>query len=333
MSEARLTNAQIDPEVFTDYTLEPSIYQSRFFNSGIIVRSAILDNFLNGNGEVINLPFWKDTAGTTGDAPIEGTDATVNAITSGSQKARKQVRNKAWGTNNLVTVFAGSNPLDGAIQRVTNYWAQAFDQLAIKSFQGVLADNIANDSSDIVNNISGETGTAAYFSDEAVIDAQAKLGENGVVGFGDSSDFVAILVHPLVYAWMRKQDLIDFDPVSMQTRPMGSYMGMAVIVDRNAPVDTGVYDSFIFKAGAMAFGIGTQGYLPTELDRNILDGFGVDRLVTRRAFALHPLGTAIKETNISGITPTDAELAEAASWDRVVSAENMPFVVLKHKIG
>lgn len=333
MAETRLTNAQIDPEVFTDYTLEPSIYRSRFFNSGIIVRSAVLDNFLNGNGEVINLPFWKDTAGTTGDVPIEGTDATVNAVTSGSQKARKQVRNKAWGTNNLVTVFAGSNPLDGAISRVNNYWGQAYDQLAIKSFQGVLADNIANDSSSLVNNISGETGTAAYFSDQAVIDAQVKLGENGVVGAMDSSDFVAILVHPNVYGWMREQDLIDFTPVSDQKRPMARYMGMNVIVDRNAPLSAGVYDSFIFKAGAMAFGLGSQGYLPTELDRNILDGFGVDQLVTRRAFALHPLGTALQETNISGLTPTDAELAEAASWDRVVETENMPFVVVKHKIG
>lgn len=331
MAETRLTNAQIDLEVFNAYSVEPSIYRSRFFNSGALVLNGEMSNMLSGQGESYSLPFWKDTAGTTGDAPVEGTDQTVNALTSGKQTFRKQVRTKAWGSNDLVPVFSGSDPMNVATSLVMPYWAQAFDQIAIKSLIGVIADNVANDSGDLVNDISGGTGSAAYFSDKAVIDAQSKLGENGVIGEG--MGFSAILVHPLTYAYMRDLDLIDFNPVSTQTRPMGTYMGMAVIVDRNAPLDSSVYSSILLKPGALQMGMSTQGYLPTEFNREPLDGFGIDQVITRRTFAIHPTGFAAVEAGFAGITPTDAELILAAAWNRVFNAENSPFVVVKHKLA
>jgi len=332
MSETRLTNAQIDLDVFNAYSIEPSIYRSRFFNSGAMANNSQMSGMLAGNGESYSLPFWKDTAGSTGDVPIEGTDATVNEITSGKQTFRKQVRTKVWGSNDLVPVFAGSDPMAVATSLVMPYWANAFDQIAIKSLVGVIANNAAADGSDLINDVSGGTGAAAYFSDDAIIDAQALLGENGVIG-DSGTDFAAILVHPATYAYMRKLDLIDFDPVSLQTRPMGTYMGMAVIVDRSAPLSSTVYSSILLKPGALQFGVSSQGYIPTEMERDALDGFGIDRLITRRAFAIHPVGFSAVESGFAGITPTDAELILTGAWDRVYNAENSPIVVVKHKLA
>ena len=329
MSETRLTNAQIDLEVFNAYSIEPSIYRSRFYNSGAMVLNGKMSEMLSGNGESYTLPFWKDTAGSTGDVPIEGTDATVNALTSGKQTFRKQVRNKVWGSNDLVKVFSGSDAVEFAKTKVVPYWAQAFDQLSIKSIIGVLANNAADDSGDLINDISALAGTAAYFSDNAVIDAQALLGENGVIG-ASGSDFAAILVHPATYAYMRKLDLIDYEPVSYQERPMAFYMGMTVIVDRNAPLDSADYSSILLKNGAFQFGLSSSGYIPTEMDRKPLDGFGIDELITRRTFAIHPVGFAAVESGFAGITPTDAELILTGAWNRVFNAENCPFVSVRH---
>lgn len=332
MAETRLANAQIDLEVFNAYTVEPSIYRSRFYQSGAMVVNNQMSSMLAGNGESFSFPYWKDVAGTTGDVPVEGTDQTVNNLTSDKQIFRKQVRTKAWGSNDLVPVFSGSDPIDAVQGMVMNYWAQAFDQLAIKSIIGVLADNAANDSGDLINDISAETASAAYFSDDAVIDAQGLLGENGVVGVNDTRDFAAILVHPKTYSYMRKLDLIDYEPVSGQTRPLGTYMSMDVIVDRNAPLDTADYSSILLKPGALQYGISGSGYIPTELDRNPLDGFGVDQLITRRAFGIHPVGFKAVEAGFAGATPTDAELILAAAWDRAFNAENCPFVSVRHKL-
>jgi hypothetical protein len=334
MSETRLTNAVI-PDVFSAYTVEPSIYKSRFVASGAMVQDAGISQLLSGGGEIYNLPFWQDVSGTSGDIPSETVAATVNNLAALKQAFRKQVRNKVWGANDLVAVYSGDDPMGKLQNLVTGYWAQAFDQVAVASLRGVVADNIANDSGDIVNDISAVSGSGAYFSDAGVIDAQAKLGENGTIGAMDNNNggFAAILVHPSTYAYMRKIDVIDFVPISGQERPLEFYMGMQVIVDRNAYVNSTVYDSYILKNGALRMGLTTSGYIPTEVYRDPTVGFGIDKLFTRRTFAIHPIGTAWTDTSVAGVSPSDAELYGATNWNRVFGAENMGLVVLRHKLG
>jgi hypothetical protein len=132
---------------------------------------------------------------------------------------------------------------------------------------------------------------------------------------------------------MRKANLIDFVPISDQERPMEFYMGMRVIVDRNAYVNSTVYDSYILKSGVLRMGMTTTGYLPTEVDRDPSTGFGIDKLYTRRTFAIHPVGHTWADSSVAGVSPTDAELYAATNWARVFNAENMGIVVLRHKLG
>jgi hypothetical protein len=111
-------------------------------------------------------------------------------------------------------------------------------------------------------------------------------------------------------------------------------MGMRVIVDRNAYVNSTVYDSYILKNGALQFGQTNVGYQPTELFRDPSKGFGIDQLYTRRCFAMHPLGTQWTENTVTGgLSPSDANLVLAANWDRVFDKENIGFVVIRHKIA
>lgn len=335
MAETQLTNV-IVPSIFTGYTLEPSIYKSRFFASGAIVENPGISGLLAGGGTTFNLPYWKDTAGGSGDVPSESVATTVNNATTGKQVTRRQLREKAWGANDISQIFAGDDPMAALNARVGGYWSQAYDQLAISTIRGVVADNIANDSGDLVNDISGGAGAAAIISDSAVIDAQAKLGENGTVSAGDLNGgaFAAILVHPATYAVLRKADLIDFVPISGQERPLEFYMGMRVIVDRNAYVNSTVYDSYILKNGALQFGQTSTGYMPTELYRDPSTGFGIDKLYTRRVFAMHPMGWQWTENTVTGgLSPSDANLVLAANWDRAYNAENSGIVVLRHKIA
>lgn len=336
MAETRLTNVSgVIPSVFTGFTVEPSIYRSRFFRSGALVRNEAMDGLLAGGGVIMNMPFWKDVSGTAGDLPSETVAATINPMSADRMTFRRQFREKAWGANSLVRINAGSDPMAALVAMVTGYWAQAYDLLSIYTMRGIVADNIANDSGDLVKDISSETGVDALFSDAGVIAAQAKLGENGTIGRGDEAngDFAAILVHPLVYAYMRTNDLIDYVPISGQQRPLEFYMGMQVIVDRNAYVNSSVYDTYILKPGALQLGQTASGYEPTETDRDPTKGFGIDVLYTRRCFGIHPVGAAWADTSVAGTSPSDAEIYGATNWNRVFSAENMRFVVLRHKIA
>ena len=336
MAETRLTNV-ITPDVFTAYTLEPSIYRSRFWRAGLVEPNPAINTLLNGGGTTFEFPFWQDTIGTSGDIPSETSDTTVNNVTSSRQEARRQLREKAWGQNAIAQLFAGDSPLEAAATRVNDYWANAYDIMAIASLEGVVANNISADSGDLVNDISGNSGAAGQFSDEGVIDAQALLGENGVVGRADQNDFTTIVVHPSTYASMRKQDLIDVIPVADQDRPIETYLRMRVVVDRNLPVNTtptpNVYDTYILKPGALQWGIGTSGYEATEMYREPKRGFGIDELITRRVFAMHVVGTRWLEASVAGQSPTDAELRTSSNYDRTYQKENMRFVVLRHTLG
>lgn len=333
MAETRLADV-IVPEVFTAYSLEPSIYRSRFFRSGAMSENAGISSLLAGGGETYTLPFWKDTAGSSGNIPSETAATTVNSVGTGSQKFRKQLRERAWGANDISSVFAGSDGVDAAASRVADYWAQAIDQIAIRTMEGVIADNIANDSGDLVNG----NGAAALFSDDGVIDTQALLGENGTLTGDDvNGTYTTILVHPDTYALMRKQDVIDFVPISGQTRPLEFYMNMRVIVDRNATVNTvpatDEYDTYILKSNALSMGMTSSGYIPTEIERVENQGFGIDNLWTRRVLAVHPMGFAWQESSVAGVSPTDAELQAAANWNRVYEKESCGFVVYRHTLA
>src|SRR5690606_35722888 len=49
------------------------------------------------------------------------------------------------------------------------------------------------------------------------------------------------------------------------------------------------------------------------------NGMGVSTLWTRRQFVLHPYGIRFTDTTVTEEFPTNAELATAGNWDRVVS--------------
>lgn len=332
MAETRIADV-VTPSVFTSATLEPSIYRSRFFRSGAMALNPAMSSLLNGGGKTYDLPFFKDISGTSGDIPAEGSDVTINNITSGQQVFRKQQREKAWGTNNLATILSGEDPL-GAIQSyVVDYWAQAFDIMAIKTIEGVIADNVANDSGDLVNDVSGNSGSASYISDDAIIDAESLLGENGGISPDNSmGNFSAVLMHPKTRAYLKKLDLIDEVPISGQLRTLSMYQNKMVIEDRNATLATDVYSTYLLKPGFLQYGVGTSGYVPTEVDRDPKPGFGEDQLFTRRVFGIHPMGFSWQESSIAGTSPTDAELDNAVEWDRVYNAENSGIVVVKHKL-
>ena len=321
MAETRLADV-IVPEIFTNYTFEPWYERSRYFKSGIMQASSMLNSALDGGGSTFNAPFWQPLAGDT-NVPSETVTETINNITADKDIIVRQERVKAYGANALSAIEAGSEPLERFTNDVKKFWTKAYDKNAIAITEGIYQDNIANDSGDLTFD-----GSAASFSDDGVIDAQSKLGENGVVGRSDSEDYVGIAVHPDIYNTMRKNDSITFVPISGQSRPIPFYMGMEVIVDKHMPIVStvpNVYLSVIYKSGALMFGQSSARYEPTSIDRQEGVGMGVTEIHTRRVFAIHSPGFAYTGT-AAGVSPTDTELEAATSWDRVYNQENSRMV-------
>lgn len=325
MAATKLANI-IVPAVFNGYVTEKTAELSNFYMGGIISNDAQLNALATAGGKLINMPFWKDL---TGDDEIlsDSGSLTVNNITSGQDIAALHMRGKAWGVNDLAVALSGDRDIMGRIgDLVADYWARMYQKVLISSLTGVFADNAANDSGDMIKNVAVETLAGAVKLD-------GNLFVDGQSTFGDAINSIqGIAMHSDTYNYLKKTDNISFEKQSLGAAEITTYRGMRIIVNDSLPKVAGStsgfkYTTYLFGQGAFGLGQGNAP-TPTETDRNSLAG--EDVLITRTHFLMHPRGVAFKSASVANTTPTNAELALAANWDRVYQRKNVRIASIVH---
>lgn len=343
MATTRLSDAVI-PAVYGAYTAINSPETTAFFESGVVVRNAMLDAKANTGGQEIQLPFWRDLDSSvepnaSNDDPADM--AAPGKIGSGLQRARIAYLNQGYSTADLVSELTGSSPMQQIRNRFGTYWQKQWQRRVIGSALGVLADNVANDSGDMVYD-----GSAALWSRKAFTSAVFTLGD----AFESLS---AIAVHSLAYKQMVDADDIDFVADSEGKLTIPTFMGIRVVVDDAMPAVsvTGPPASIsttavLFGAGAFGYGEGTPE-TPVEIERQARagNGGGVETLWERKTWLLHPFGYQFTGADITNranangrtgaatgedeFSPLIADLAKAANWDRVVARKSVPLAFMK----
>jgi hypothetical protein len=320
----------VTPEIFTSYIQQITEEKSRLIQSGALARNPLLDALLAGGGLTFNIPSFKDL---DNDADNISTDVAADAITGGSDDANpmkigtgqevavRLSRNQHWSSADLAGDLAGPDPMNAIANRVGTYWARRLQAAFVATVTGMFADNAAAPSGsehvqgDMTNDISGtySAGTTD-FSTEAFIDA--------VVTMGDSGDALSLLmVHSIVKAKMRKNDLIDFIPDSEGNMKIPTYQGLLVVEADAVPHSSGTYETWVFGVGAVQLGAGSPK-VPTEVARHSLsgNGGGSEVLSNRHEWAIHPVGCKYAGTAANGgpsNAATSNNLAAAGSWERV----------------
>lgn len=332
MATTQITDV-IVPEVYLSYTAVNSPEKTDFFQSGVVIRNPLLDQLANDGGDTVNLPFWKDLdasveANISSDDPTSS--ATPNKLTTGKQIARKAFLNQWYSNADIASELAGDSANEQVRNRFGTYWERQWQRRLIASSNGILADNVANDSGDMVHDVASEDGdnatSANLFSRSAFTSAVFTMGDA-------ASDLTAVGVHSAVYKQMVDNDDIDFIPDSQGNMTIPTYMGLRVIVDDGMTVTAGAtsgfkYTTVIYGAGAFGYGDGTPE-VPMETQREALqgDGGGVEYIGERKTWLLHPFGFQATGTP-AGDSFTLAELAAATSWSRVVSRKSVPMAFL-----
>lgn len=332
----------IIPEVYMSYTAVDNPELTAFFESGVAVRNAVIDNAFTAGGTTVHMPFWKDLDPTI--EPNYSTDAvtdvaTPNKIVAGEMLARIANMNQGYSSADLVAELAGSNPMQRIRNRFGTYWTRQFQRRVIATCRGILADNVANDSSDMVDSVALETTvgqtSANMFSRTAFTGAAFTLGDH-------FDRIMAIAVHSIVYKRMVDNDDITFlrpsevDP-NIPISAGGNvpyFLGKRVIVDDSMPVVAGTTSGF--KYISVLFGEGVIGYgenlplVPVEVYRrpDQGNGGGIEQIWERKSWAVHPFGYKFTSSSVAGQSPTLAELATAANWDRMVERKNIPLSFL-----
>jgi hypothetical protein len=319
----RLTDS-IVPSVYARYSLEEHVQSLDIYQAGILYTDPEVTSQLSMGGRAVDMPGWKDL-GNDPSEPVNDDPADnieTKKIGSRRETAARNVRAQAWGIPDLTALLAGDDPQKVIVQRQTDYWQRANKRTLISILQGVIADNVANDSSDLVYT----TGTSIIETD--VIDAAYYMGDR-------ADDFKAWWMHSKQMKALKKADLIDMVPSSEQGGMMiPTYMNLRCVVDDDCPVAGNVYTAFLCKNRAIQWNelpVTTEGG-PVEFDRKPRAGHGggVTEMVARRHFVPHVAGTRFLDASTAGEFATDAELALAANWDRTASSvKNMTFMAIK----
>jgi len=328
MAVTRLSDVVI-PEEFTTYTVQNSMENSALVQSGVAARNGEIEAQLRAGAESFSVPFWNDLSDDEADIVSDDPDtsSTPAKLGSGKQIVRKSFLHKSWSAMNLASELSGDDALTRIQNRTTAYWTRQAQRRLIGSLNGILGDNVANDSGDMLQDITGETGAANKFSVAAVIDAAGTLGDQ----MGGLS---AMGVHSDTYKVILKSDAIEYVPDS-QGGMIATYRGMALIVDDLLPVLTGDYTSVLFGAGAVGWGMTAPRIAEgTEIESkpSAGNGGGQQVLHSRVNLAMHPAGFAWQESSVVGDSATIAELGEATNWNRVVERKAVPLAFLKHQL-
>lgn len=313
----------IVPELFTKYVVQKTMELSALFNSGIVTNNAEFDRLASEAAPIHNMPYFEDLQGDSENV-TEGTDLTAKKITSNKDVSTTIRRAAMWSATDLSAALAGADPMAAIGDLVAGFWARDMQKELINILNGVFA---ATTMTGHVLDVSAEEGAAANISASVFIDGLQMLGDA-------QGNLTAVAMHSAVKSYLKKQNLIttqrDSNSVEFET-----YQDRRVIVDDGCPYSDGVYTTYLFGNGAIAFGNGSPvGFVPTEIDRDKKKGSGVDYLINRRTFILHPRGVQWTNSSRAAVeSPTRAELANKANWKRVYEDKAIRLVAIKHKIG
>ena len=322
-----------NPLTFGEYTDESQIELNRFISSGVLMMDASISAQVGQGGNIGELtgfkPLGTDEPNYSNDVPDD--TSTPKNTTKYTMTFRSAAQNQSWSTMDLSRELALKDPVGAITGRIGQYWATNNERRIIQSAMGVLADNVANDSGDMVINLATDDvlpiDPAQTISGDAVLDALQTSGDHKM-------NYSAIAMHSVVYTSLQKQNLIDFIPNARGEIVIPTYMGLTVVVDDSMSAVAGVnrvtYTSVLFGGGAF---VGAQGRVenPSELDREPSTGNGGGQtiLYSRRSDIIHPLGFDFLSASIAGQSATQAELADATNWNREWERKNINMAFLQ----
>ncbi len=316
----------IVPELFNPYVFNSILQYSPLVSTGIITNSPEFDMLASQPAKIVNLPFFQELTGLS-EQIIENTSLTPSNISPGIDQAPIIRRARMWASTDLSTAMSGADPMAAIGTLVARFWIRDMQKELINILSGAFsASSMSSNILDITDVDEGDEDATTCWTASAFIDAQQLLGDA-------SETLSAVLMHSDTKAFLKKSNLLD------QIRPsdnpgFDSYQGVRVIVDDSCPVENGVYTTYLFGEGAIAFGNGSPlGFVPVEVDRDRKKGSGVDYLISRKNFILHPRGIKFLNASVANSEgPSRVELANNANWQRVYEPKQIRIVQFLHTL-
>jgi len=329
----------IQPEVFTDYTIQRTMELSELIQSGIAENTSEFDQLASGPSKMVHMPYWNDLTGED-EVMKDSGEMSIGKIEASEDVARKIARVKAFGANGLSAYLSGDDPMAAIGNMVADYWQRRYQQVLLSILEGIFASTEGTtDMSEKIHDITSATNSDdQLISGKAFLDALQKMGDA-------KDDLTGVMMHSAVENYLAKNDLIEYVQESEQSPRIPMFMNKRVIVDDGMTYDNsnGEAVAYLFGAGAIAWGNGSHpNILETETKREELAYSGEDVLINRRMFILHPRGVKWTEEDLTdnpetgGTTelpfPSNAALEYGPNWKLVYEPKAVRIVRFDFRI-
>lgn len=327
----------IVPKLFNPYVVNRTMELSALFNSGIVQNNSEFDRLASEAAPIHNMPFFEDLTGDA-EAMLEGKDLTAGKIASNKDVSTTIRRAKMWAATDLAAALAGADPMKAIGDLVAKYWSRQMQKELIAILKGVFGTYTPEDGEattpfeeHILDITTASSAAAKKISASSFIDALQLLGDA-------QETLTGVVMDSAAKSYLKKNNLLATERDSNSVE-FSTYQDRRVIVDDGCPVETTdagqVHTLYLFGEGAVALGNGNPvGFVPTETDRDKKKASGVDYLINRKTFILHPRGVAWQNKVRENVeTPTREELANAQNWKRVYESKQIPMVAFKFLIG
>lgn len=332
MSTVQLSDV-FEPESFAQLIQQKSDEKNAFKESGVIQEDARLTALASSGGRTAEMPSY---APLENNEPNYSTDdntsfSTPDKIGSQMQSYRLAIMNKSWSAMNLARELTNSDPVSAIVDSISDYWRFNDQTRLIRSCMGLLADNVANDNSDMLYTTA--TDDAATITDAEKISGSSIILSSATMG--DRQDqFTALAIHGMLYAHLRDTNQIEFVVGSDQKTKFPTWQGMHLVVDDGLPAVAGTnritYTSILFKSGVFGLGHGKVLKPSTlEFKDSSGDGGGEEVIYSRKSDILHPWGCDFTSASVAGVSPDWSELEAAANWNRVYTRKSIGMAFLQ----
>ena len=296
--------------------------QSRIRQSGLVVNDADLASRVNGAGDTTEIRYIDPLAGESVASTDDLTQHIVaGKLTGGAGRVMRLTRNASWEGARLTQMVTGENPEARIRERLAEWLALDEQKQILASLNGVLAHarTVTGEKAKMV----GGSATAA-FDGAMLADACQKKGE--------LKDMLNVLViHSAVHNQLVKANMIVNVPASEQNVAFQTYQGKRLFVTDSLPNAAGVYVSILAAPGIVlhASGDPVGGEIAVVSSETAGNGAGGEQLIHRRVAMQSVFGYSFK----GAATDTNAKLAAATAYDRVVDDKQIPLVFIESLVS
>ena len=332
MAEVTLSEVY-EPATFAGLAQEAQLELNAFIATGVMITSPVLQGMVSQGGMTGQLTRFQALSNPEPNYSTDnsGSSSTPNNIDTEELDFRMAKMNQSWSVMDFAKELALQDPVAAITNRIGGYWATVEQTRVINACLGLLADNNANDGSDMVYSVATDAATAV--TDAERISATSVMLAAQTMGDHKGS-LRAIAMHSAVVTRLRIQNLIEYVRLSEQGDPIPFYLGYRVIEDDACPAVAGTnritYTCVLFGEGVFAHADGETEF-PSELYRAPAagDGGGQSTLHSRVNRLIHPMGFDWVDNTRTAPTASYAELQLAANWSRVYDRKHIPIAFLQ----